>query len=210
MKRILSSINLFGLSRKRQKLDTAKNDEKNDNDSRHHAESQSKKHDFAQSPTIPHRQGLIHNGERSRMPGNWSSQSSDAESEDDDHRAHSQEDNQSISISDADDSPSAATSSTRNAQPTGSKRSALDTIQDLTGYEFVDISLLEEAFYIGMPSFIGGRFVFEGNLRLACVGDKALALVWWNSWYYRPESRRIGSDRFQRASTNRELAAVGT
>lgn len=54
-------------------------------------------------------------------------------------------------------------------------REVLHRVEVLNGYYFNDVSLLEEALYLGpKPTVIGGRAVMESNLRLASVGGESL------------------------------------
>lgn len=95
-------------------------------------------------------------------------------------------------------SPVSLSTSLRSAQPPLPNpvkpdfQVALLAIEQLTGHFFYKPNLLRQALYVGArPIEIDGRWIFEANQRLALVGDRALAMVWWDAWYYREETRSI-------------------
>lgn len=56
-------------------------------------------------------------------------------------------------------------------------QSARSHVESLLNYRFMKPYLLEEALHAGGPIYISGKYIAEGNKRLAMIGDSALDLA---------------------------------
>ena len=68
--------------------------------------------------------------------------------------------------------------------PQKSTTEALKHLETLFNYSFKDKSLLQEALHADGPFRINGRWVDDGNKRLAVVGDSAIGVCLSHSSYH--------------------------